>query len=54
MPANLKKIEDEVDEPEATIEELEEVSLDENDPDKEVLLDTLLTEEENKEIMHFL
>ena len=34
LPAYLKKVEDEVDEPEITIEELEEVSLDEDDPDK--------------------
>ena len=46
MPAYLKKVEDEVDEPKMTIEELEEVSLDESDPDKKVLVGTLLTEKE--------
>ena len=50
MPAYLKKIEDEVDEPKTTIEDLEEVYLDENDPDKKVLVSTLLTEEEKKEL----
>ena len=39
--AYLKKVEDEVDEPETTIEELEEVSLDGSDPDKKVLVGTL-------------
>ena len=38
LPAYLKKVEDEVDTPETTIEELEEISLDENDPDKKVLI----------------
>ena len=46
MPAYLKKVEDEVDEPKTTIEELEEVSLDESDHDKKVLVGTLLTEKE--------
>ena len=34
LPAYLKKVEDEVDEHEMTIEELEEVSLDKGDPEK--------------------
>ena len=37
MPAYLKKVKDEVDEPKTMIEELEEVSLDEDNPDKKVL-----------------
>lgn len=51
MPAYLKKIEEEVDVSETTIEELEEVSLDKNDPDKKVMVSTLLTKEEKKEIV---
>ena len=54
MPASLKKVEYEVDEPEMMIEELEEVSLDENDPNKKVLVGTLLAKEENDELMLFL
>ena len=42
LPAYLKMVEDEVDEPETMIKELEEVSLNENDPDKKVLVGTLL------------
>ena len=34
MTASLKKVEDEVDKPETTIEELVEVSLDNNDPEE--------------------
>ena len=43
MPSYLKKVEDEIDEPETTIEKLEEVILDKDDPDKEVLVGTLLS-----------
>ena len=49
-----KKLEDEVDEPETTIEELVEVSLDENDPNKKVLVGTLLAKKEKDELMLFL
>ena len=42
MPAYLKKFKDEVDEPKTMIEELEEVSLDEGNPNKKVLVGTLL------------
>ena len=42
LPAYLKKVEDEVDSLETTIEELEVVSLDKDDPDKKVLIGTLL------------
>ena len=52
LPAYLKKVKDEVDEPKTTIEELEEVSLDEDDPDKKVR--TLLIEKEKDELMTFL
>ena len=54
MPTYLKKVEYEVDEPETTIEELEEVYLDEGDPDKKVLVGTLLTKKEKEELMTFL
>ena len=54
MPTYLKKVEDEVDEPETTIEKLEEISLDKNDPDKKVLVATLLTKEEKDELIMFL
>ena len=54
MPAYLKRVEDEVDEPETTTEELEEVSLNEGDPDKKVMVGTLLTKEEKDELMLFL
>ena len=54
MPAYLKKVEDEVDEPEVTIEELEEVSLDKGSPNKKVLVGTLLTKKEKDELMNFL
>ena len=54
MPAYLKKVEDEVDEPKMTIEELEEVSLDERDPYKKVLVCTILIEKEKDELMTFL
>ena len=40
--------------PETTIEELEEVSLDEDDPDKKVLIGTLLTKKDKDEMMTFL
>ena len=50
MPAYLKKVEDEVDEPETTIEELEEISLDEYDLEKKVLVSTLLSIKENDEV----
>ena len=46
-------MEDEVDEPEMTIEELEVVSLDESDPNKKVLVGTLLIEKEKDELMTF-
>ena len=51
MPAYLKKVEDEVDEPKMMIKELEEISLDESDPDKKMLVGTLLTKEEKDELM---
>ena len=54
LPAYLKMVEDEVDEPETTIEELEEVSLDECNPEKKLLVSTLLTKEENDQLMVFL
>ena len=54
MPAYLKRVEDEFDEPETTIEELEEVCLDENDPNKKMLVGTLLTKKEKDELMQFL
>ena len=54
MLAYLKKIEDEVDELETTIDELEEVSLDVNDPEKKVMLGTLLMKEEKNEMILFL
>ena len=54
MPAYVKKVEDEVDEPETTIEELEDVSLDEGDSEKKVMVGTLLTKEEKDELMLFL
>ena len=54
LPAYLKRVEDEVDEPETTIEELEEVSLEENDLDKEMLVGTLLTREGKEKLMLFL
>ena len=53
MPTYLKKI-DKVDEPETTIEELEEVSLDKNDLKKKILVGTLLTKEETDEMIRFL
>ena len=37
-----------------TIEELDEISLDEDDPDKKVLIGTLLTKKEKDDIMTFL
>ena len=40
--------------PETTIEVLEEISLDDNDPYKKVLVDTLLTKEEESEMICFL
>ena len=54
MPAYLKKVEDEVDEPETTIEELEEIFLDEGDPEKKVLVGTLLSKKLKDELMTFL
>ena len=54
MPTYLKKVEDEVDEPETIIEKLEEISLDEGDPEKEVLVGTLLSKKERDEFMTFL
>ena len=54
MLAYLKKVEDEVDEPETTIIELQEISLDESDPNKKVLVGTLLTKKEKDELMMFL
>ena len=50
----MRKVEDEVDELEITIEELEEVSLDESDPDKKVLVGTLLSKKEKDELILFL
>ena len=47
-------MEDKVEEPETMIEELEEVYLDEGDPNKKLLVGTLLTKEENDELMLFL
>ena len=54
MTTYLKKVEDKVDESEMTIEELEEIFVDEGDPDKKVLVGTLLTKEEKDELMMFL
>ena len=54
LPAYLRKIEDEVDEPGTIIEGLEEISLDENDLDKNVQVDALLTKEKKNKLMHFL
>ena len=54
LPAYLKKVEDEVDEPKTTIEEQEEVSLDKDDPDKKVLVGTLLSKSEKEELVVFL
>ena len=54
MPAYLKKLMDEVDEPETTIEELVEISLDENDPEKKVLASTMLKKEEKEELANLL
>ena len=48
LPTYLKKVEDEMDEPETTIEELEEVYLDKDDPDKKVLVGTLLSKKREK------
>ena len=53
LPAYLKKVENEVDEPETTIKELREVSLDENDPEKKMLVGTLLTKEDKNEMIRF-
>ena len=49
MPAYLKKVEEKVDELETTIEALEEISLDEGDPKKKVLVGT----QEKDELMMF-
>ena len=54
MPAYLKKVEDEIDEPETTIEKLEEVILDKDDPNKKVLVGTLLSKKEKEELVAFL
>lgn len=54
MPAYLKKVEEETDEPQTTIEDLEEVSIDMNDPEKKVLVGTQLTKEEKNELISFL
>ena len=48
LPAYLKKVEDEIDEPKRTIEELVEIPLDENDPEKRVLVGALLKKEEKE------
>ena len=50
MPAYLKKVEDEIDEPETMIEKLEEVILDKDDPDKKVSL----SKKEKEELVAFL
>ena len=43
-----------MDEPETTIEELIEVSLDEKDPEKKVLMGALLRKEEKEKLVDFL
>lgn len=50
----LKKVEYEVDDLQIMIEELEEVSLDENDSEKKVMVGTLLTKKKKNEIIRFL
>ena len=50
----MKKEEDEVDELETTIEEFVEVSLDEDDPERKVLVGALLKDEEKEELTSFL
>lgn len=47
-------MEDDVDEPKTTIEELIEVSLHEKDPEKKVLVGTLLKKEDEEELANFL
>lgn len=54
MPAYLKNVKEEVDEPQTTIEELEEVSLDMSNPEKKVLVGTQLTKEDKDELISFL
>ena len=51
IPAYLKKVEDEVDVLENTIDELVEVSLDPNDPEKKVLVGAPLMKKEKEELM---
>ena len=50
LSAYLKKIEEKVDVPESTIEELIEVNLDQDDHEKKVLIGALLTEKEGKQL----
>ena len=50
----LRKIENEVDEPETTIEELIEVFLDEKDQEKKVSMGAMLRKEEKEELANFL
>ena len=54
LPAYLRKIEDEKDVPENTIEELVEINLDPGDSNKTVLVGVQLTEIEKKEMIECL
>ena len=50
LPAYLKKVEEETDVPESTIEELVEINLDLNDLEKKVLVGAQLTKVETERI----
>ena len=54
LPAYLKKVEEEVDVPESTMEELIEVNIDPEDPEKKVLVGALLLKKERKELSECL
>ena len=54
LPAYLKKVKDEADEPTATIEKLAEVVLEKRAPKKTVWVGALLSEAERAELVAFL
>ena len=54
MPAFLRKIEEESDEPGTTIEELAAIPLEKSEPEKVVLVGALLPEPDREELMEIL
>ena len=51
---HLKKVKDEVDEPETTIEELVEIILNQDDLEKKVPVRALLSKKEREELIEFI